>query len=85
MNTLPYPPPWMDAETLAAHLCCSSRTLDAWVLEGILPHPRKVRGKLMWKWSEVDNRLTNFGVGKSAEDPEAERIRNGTRAEAASH
>jgi predicted site-specific integrase-resolvase len=75
-----YPPPWMDMATLCEHICVSSPTVDKWVLEGILPPPRKRGGKLMWKWSEVDERLTN-GSG-AGPDTLAERIRNGTRREA---
>lgn len=80
-GNLPYPPPWMDGATLARHICVSSTTIDNWVAQGILPPPRKRGGKLMWKWQEVDERLTLGTEGQ----PEtlAERIRNGTRAEAA--
>ena len=52
---LPYPPPWQDSVTLAAHISVSVSTLENWVAAGILPPPRKRGGKLMWKWSEVDN------------------------------
>lgn len=55
--TLPYPPPWMDSPTLAAHICVSAATVDNWVRQGILPPPRKRGGKLMWKWAEVDRYL----------------------------
>jgi predicted site-specific integrase-resolvase len=79
-NTLPYPPPWQDSVTLAEHLCISPSTVPEWVEQGIIPPPREVGGKVMWKWSEVDEKLT---VGKASIDAEAERIRNGTRAAAA--
>ena len=55
--TLPYPPPWMDAATLAAHLCISTNTVDAWVKQAILPPARMVGGKRMWKFSEVEASL----------------------------
>jgi predicted site-specific integrase-resolvase len=69
-------PPWMDAPTLARHICISATTVDNWVARGILPPPRKRGGKLMWKWSEVDKALTE---GKNDEKSELERVQNGTR------
>lgn len=72
-------PPWMDKATLAKCICAGDTTIDAWVAQGILPPPRKRGGKLMWKWSEVDERLT---VGGSP-DSLAERIRDGSRKAAA--
>lgn len=79
MNKLTYPPPWQDMATLCAHICISPSTVDKWVLEGIIPPPRKKGGKLMWKWSEVDEMLSG---GSKSLDAEAERIKNGTRQEA---
>jgi predicted site-specific integrase-resolvase len=76
---LPYPPPWQDKETLAAHLSVSANTVENWSAQGKLPAPRKIGGKVMWKWSEVDERLTLVGEGP---DTLAEKIRNGTRAAA---
>lgn len=79
---LPYPPPWQDMATLCAHICVSTTTVDTWVAQGILPPPRKRGGKLMWKWVEVDEYLTN-GKDAGSPDADAERVRNGTRREAA--
>lgn len=76
MSTLPYPPPWMDTVTLAAHLCVSTRTLDNWVAQGIIPAPRKHGHKLMWKWSEVDEKLS---MREDGPETLADRVRNGTR------
>jgi predicted DNA-binding transcriptional regulator AlpA len=75
---LPYPPPWQDMVTLCAHICASQSTVENWVKQGILPPPRKRGGKLMWKWSEVDQYL-NGEDADTGSDVEAERIRNGTR------
>lgn len=75
---LPYPPPWQDMPTLCAHTCLTPPTVDAWVAKGILPPPRKRSGKLMWKWSEVDEKLSLGDVGGSP-DGEAEGVRNGSR------
>ena len=69
-------PPWQDKETLCRNICASPGTVDNWISEGILPPARKFKGKLMWKWSEVDEMLTAGGL---SQDAEAERIRNGTR------
>lgn len=81
-HTLPYPPPWQDAPTLARHLSVSPSTVENWVATGVLPAPRKRGGKFLWKWSEVDERLTVGEVGATP-DSQADRIRNGTRAAAA--
>jgi hypothetical protein len=75
---LPYPPPWQDKETLAAHLCVSSNTIENWATQGIIPPPRKRGGKVMWKWSEVDEMLTVGNAGGSP-DRQAEAIRSATR------
>lgn len=77
MNAVP-PPLWMDTATLAYNLCVSTRTIDNWVAQGVIPPPRKRGGKMLWKWSEVDDRLTMGEVGGSP-DSQAERIKNGTR------
>jgi hypothetical protein len=65
---LPYPPPWQDSVTLAAHISVSVSTLENWVSAGIIPPPRKRGGKLMWKWSEVDKQLSegNNGIPNDA-------------------
>lgn len=75
-DRLPYPPPWQDTATLAAHLCISDRTVDRWVQEGILPAPRMRGGKRLWRWSEVETRLDR---GDGDADPVAERIRKATQ------
>jgi len=82
VKPLPYPPPWQDKETLAAHLSVSTNTVENWSAQGILPSPRKRGGKVMGKWSEVDERLT-VGDADGSPDSQAERIRNATRAAAA--
>jgi len=71
---MPYPPPWMDAATLAEHICVSVSTIEAWVKQGILPPPRKPGGKRLWQWAEVEYWLKagKWGTGEEA-------IRNATR------
>ena len=75
-------PAWQDMATLCSNICIGPDTVDNWVSEGILPPPRKFKGKLMWKWAEVDEMLT---AGGQSLDAEAERIKNGTRQAAARH
>ena len=77
-KSLPYPPPWQDKETLAAHLCVSVWTIENWVQKGIIPAGRLRGGKLFWKWREVDEALT-FGNAVNT-DSLAERVYNGTKA-----
>jgi predicted site-specific integrase-resolvase len=81
-RALPYPPPWMDKETLAAHLSCSANTVENWSAQGVIPQPRKRGGKVMYRWAEVDEWLAN-GNPETSESSLAERIRNGTRTAAA--
>ena len=71
-------PPWQDMATLCAHICATPNTVNAWVADGILPPARKRGGKLMWKWSEVDERLT-VGVPDRSADPQADEIRNNVK------
>ena len=72
-------PKWVDKEVLAICTSNSPDTIDNWQAQGILPPPRKRGGKLMWKWEEVDARLTT-GDASASPDSQAERIANGTRA-----
>ena len=67
----------MDMPTLCAHICATPNTVDSWVKEGLLPQPRRVKGKQMWKWAEVDEYLSKGG--SQSGDPEAERIKNATK------
>ncbi len=71
-----YPPPWMDLATLCLHTCLSETTVKTWVIKGLLPPPVDRGGKLMWKWHEVDERLT---AGPDTPESQAERVTNATR------
>lgn len=83
MSAQPYPPPYQDAATLSRNLCVCETTIDSWVKLGLLPPPRLMRGKRLWKWSEVE-RYIDDGVGApAAPDSQAERIRDATRKAAA--
>ena len=78
--TLSYPPPWMDISTLCAHICVSAPTVDAWVRQGLLPPPRLVGGKRMWKWKDVDRCLEGEPDSVAASPgSDIERVRNATR------
>ena len=76
---LPYPPPYQDIATLAAHLCVCESTIENWVKLGHLPPPRKIGGKRLWQWKEVEKYLAQTGNGVTASLDDAERIRNATK------
>ena len=73
-------PPYQDIAHLTANLCISDRTVDAWVKDGLLPRPRLIGGKRLWKWTEVQRYIDGDEDAISSADTEAERIRNATRA-----
>ena len=71
-------PPWQDMNTLCRNICVSTTTVENWVAQGILPPSRKRGRKLMWKWSEVDEYLTNGGPSATL-DAEASEVFNAAR------
>ena len=75
-------PKWLDKQVLAIVTGNSPDTIDNWAAQGIIPPPVKRGGKLMWKWADVDAKLTIGDAGASP-DSQAERITNGTKAAAA--
>jgi hypothetical protein len=77
---LGYPPPFMDLETLSDHICSGQSTIEKWVRTGLIPAPKKIGGKRLWCWKEVEKHLKN-GTGPAAVSPDAqaEAIRNATR------
>lgn len=58
------PPAWVDKATLMRETCLGERTVDTWVKGGLLPPPRLIGGKLMWRWIEVDQYLVDGGARK---------------------
>ena len=54
---LPYPPPYMDLATLSQHICAGESTIENWVKLGQFPPPRKIGGKRLWKWEDVERHL----------------------------
>jgi hypothetical protein len=73
-------PAYVDVTRLCRELCICERTAEMWVRQGILPAPRQRGHKRLWKWIEVERYLDGGapGVAPSA-DPEAERVRDGTK------
>ena len=76
--TLPYPPPFMDLATLAAHICLSERAVEEWVKDGRLPPPKTNKGKRLWRWKEVEDRLAG-DLNLAHDADQATRIREATR------
>jgi predicted DNA-binding transcriptional regulator AlpA len=82
---LAYPPPFQDLHTLAVHLCTGESTIENWVRMGIFPAPKRIGGKRLWQWKEVERHLASAVAPVAASpDQQAEAIRNATRAAAAS-
>lgn len=77
--SLPYPPPYQDLATLAAHLCMSERGVEEWVKVGRLPPPKTNKGKRLWKWKEVEKYLDGDAMLVPSNDDIAEGIRNATK------
>lgn len=76
-------PPYQDISTLTRNLCISERTVDDWVKEGLLPEPRRKKGKRLWKWTEVEQYMDRDATTVPASpDDQVERIRNATQAAA---
>lgn len=74
-------PAYVDIARLRHHLCICDRTVDAWLKEGLLPPPRVIKGKRLWKWAEVERRLDGgASTVPSSPDEQADRIRNATKA-----
>jgi hypothetical protein len=56
-DRLPYPPPYQDLSTLALHICAGESTIENWVRMGLFPAPKKLGGKRLWCWKEVERHL----------------------------
>jgi hypothetical protein len=78
--TLPYPPPFQDLATLAQHICAGESTIENWVRLGQFPGPaKKVGGKNLWSWREVESFLANPDIMTHSADEQGVRIREATR------
>lgn len=78
-HALAYPPPFQDIATLSEHICAGESTIEGWVKQGILPKPKKVGGKRLWRWKEVEERLALDSADMAASSNQADRIRDATR------
>ena len=84
-KSLSYPPPFQDLQTLSEHICAGESTIENWVRMGIFPAPKKIGGKRLWQWKEVERHLASTtDIIAASPDQQAEAIRNATRAAAAS-
>jgi predicted DNA-binding transcriptional regulator AlpA len=79
--TLPYPPPFQDLRTLAEHICASESTIENWVRQGIFPAPRKVGGKNLWRWKDVEKFLARADDSAPSLANDAARMREAMRNE----
>jgi hypothetical protein len=77
VELLPYPPPFQDLATLALHVCAGESTIENWVKMGVFPAPRKIHGKRLWCWKEVERYLA--GDNSAVHDDITARITNATR------
>jgi hypothetical protein len=79
-NRLPYPPPFQDLATLALHVSVAESTIENWVKLGQFPGPvKKVGGKNLWWWREVEGFLSNREAMTQSADEQGVRIREATR------
>lgn len=78
---LPYPPPYQDLATLAQHICTGESTIENWVKLGLFPEPKKkIGGKRLWSWQEVERHLAGDDSGAQSTNVDLmARIRDGTR------
>jgi hypothetical protein len=77
-------PPFQDLRTLAEHICVGESTIENWVRMGMFPPAKKIGGKRLWRWTDVERHLAGE-AGDAAISPEqqVEDIRNAARAAAA--
>jgi predicted DNA-binding transcriptional regulator AlpA len=81
---LPYPPPFQDLRTLSEHISAGESTIENWVKLGLFPAPKKVGGKRLWQWKEVERHLAGGGEnGSPSADEQADKIRAATKVAAA--
>jgi predicted DNA-binding transcriptional regulator AlpA len=78
-SRLPYPPPFQDLATLSEHMCTGQSTIENWVRLGLFPPPKKIGGKSLWSWKEVERHLSRAEEMTITPDGEILRIREATR------
>jgi len=72
-------PAYMDLRTLSWHISTAERTIEEWVKTGQFPPPKRVGGKRLWRWEDVDRYLAGDGNPATVADL-AEQIRANTKA-----
>jgi hypothetical protein len=78
--TLHYPPPFQDLATLAQHVCCGESTIENWVKLGLFPPPKKkIGGKRLWRWKDVEAYLAGDDDSVQSSTDLAQRITDATR------
>jgi hypothetical protein len=78
-SRLPYPPPFQDLATLSEHICTAPSTIEHWVTLGLFPPPKKLGGKCLWSWKEVEGCLSSVEDATTASGDDLLRIREATR------
>jgi hypothetical protein len=78
-SRLPYPPPFQDLATLSEHICTGQGTIEHWVQLGLFPPPKKIGGKYLWSWEEVERHLSHAEETTTAPGDEVLRIKEATR------
>lgn len=82
---LPYPPPFQDLATLSDHICVGESTIENWVKLGQFPAPRKIGGKRLWQWKEVERHLApSTATVAASPEQQARDITDATRRATAS-
>ncbi len=65
-NRLPYPPPYQDIRTVAAHISLSEDTIERLVTQGKFPAPRRViDGNRIWSWNDISTHIKVMEEKKS--------------------
>jgi hypothetical protein len=73
-------PAWVDKARLCIEVSMHEDTVDALIREGKLPPGKKIRGKYLWRWADVDKWLDQGGpTPQNSPSADAERIRDATR------
>lgn len=71
-------PRYVDLQRLAFELSTGESTIEAWVRKGEFPQPRKVGGKRLWVWIEVERHINRTDTSPSLASS-GEGIREATR------
>lgn len=65
-------PAWVDMNRLCREICSCPSSVDILVRDRKLPPPKRLRGKLLWRWKDVDAWLEAEGPpGEQSDSLEA--------------